>query len=85
MRMAERGRPVQVPVKRGGKGALELRGGKCPAGSPRYGRRVRAGARIQVEPRTVSVRPEPVGSGRFVYFLPLWPTISILRVRSVSS
>ena len=40
------------PRKRTGKGASEPRGGNAPPGCPRYGPRVRALARIQVEPRT---------------------------------
>ena len=53
-------------------GAREPRSGNAPPDRPRYGLRVRAHrARIQVVPRTVSVRPEPMARGVFVC-LPLF-------------
>ena len=52
-----------------GEGALEPRSGNAPPDPAVTGNEVRASqARIQVEPRIVLIRPEPLGSGCF--FLP---------------
>ena len=56
----------------GREGTLEQRGGNASPDSRRYRPRVRISQmRIQVEPRTFLVRPEPkTGSGRFLRFEP---------------
>lgn len=51
----------------GEKGISELRGGNAPPEAPVMGGECGRKARIQVEPRTYFVRPEPVRPGAFLF------------------